>query len=534
MEALGRGAWKEARSAFEDAARADESPEILFGLGIALWWLGEIRGSVRCLEQAYAAFRRRSDQVQAASVALELCFLYHKNLGNHAVGDGWMARAARLVDEFDLQPLRGWVLLNKACCCSDPDQSETWARQARQLALGGEDRGLELCALSQIGAALIDKGRIDEGIPLIDEAMAGALACEGQLDTVVVTTCRMIESYDRCADFQRAVQWLRETDRFIERYGCPYLNVTCRAHYGGVLFATGEWQNAEEELRAALELSGDAMPALRGEALARLAELRLAQGRIEEAERLLAGFEDHEAAAAVCARIHLLRGKLALAIAVIQRRLDAIGGENRVEGAVLLELLGEAEIGQGQVEGAAERGRKLAELGSTLGCQVMFARGERLRGRALAAGANEAANRHLEVALREFVRLEMPFETARTRLLLAQALHEHESEVAEAEARAALVIFENLGAKEKAGAAATLLREIENKTRKLISKISGLSQREVEVLCLVAQGMSNQKIADQLTLSKHTVHRHVSSILTKLDLHSRTSAAAYAAQHELL
>jgi ATP/maltotriose-dependent transcriptional regulator MalT len=301
-----------------------------------------------------------------------------------------------------------------------------------------------------------------------------------------------------------------------------------------VLFATGEWQNAEEELRAALELSGDAMPALRGEALARLAELRLAQGRIEEAERLLAGFEDHEAAAAVCARIHLLRGKLALAIAVIQRRLDAIGGENRVEGAVLLELLGEAEIGQGQVEGAAERGRKLAELGSTLGCQVMFARGERLRGRALAVGANEAANRHLEVALREFVRLEMPFETARTRLLLAQALHEHESEVAEAEARAALVIFENLGAKEKAGAAATLLREIENKTRKLISKISGLSQREVEVLCLVAQGMSNQKIADQLTLSKHTVHRHVSSILTKLDLHSRTSAAAYAAQHELL
>jgi ATP/maltotriose-dependent transcriptional regulator MalT len=534
MEALGRGAWKEARSAFEDAARADESPEISFGLGISLWWLGEIRGSVSYLEQAYAAFRRRSDPMQAASAALELCFLYHKNLGNHAVGDGWMARAARLVEEFDLQPLRGWVLLNKACCCSDPDQSETWARQARQLALGSEDRGLELCALSQIGAALIDKGRIDEGIPLIDEAMAGALACEGQLDTVVVTTCRMIESYDRCADFQRAVQWLREADRFIERYGCPYLNVTCRAHYGGVLFAAGDWQSAEEELRAALELSGDAMPAVRGEALARLAELRLAQGRIEEAERLLAGFEDHEAAAVVCARIHLLRGKLALAVAVTQRRLDAIGGENRVEGAVLVELLGEAEIGQGQFEGAAERGRKLAELGSTLGCQLMFACGERLLGRALAAGANEAANRHLETALREFVRLEMPFEAARTRLLLAQALREHEPEVAESEAHAALVIFENLGANENAGAAATLLREIETKTRKQISKTSSLSRREVEVLCLVAQGMSNQEIADQLTLSKHTVHRHVSSILTKLELHSRAAAAAYAARHELL
>ena len=381
---------------------------------------------------------------------------------------------------------------------------------------------------------MIEKGRIDEGIPLIDEAMAGALACEGQLDTVVVTTCKMIQSYDRCADLKRAVQWLREADRFIERYGCPYLNVTCRAHYGGVLFATGDWQKAEKELWAALELSGDAMPALRGEALARLAELRLAQGRIEEAERLLAGFEDHEAAAPVCARIHLLRGKLALAVAVIQRRLGVIGGENRLEGAVLVELLGEAEIGQGQVDDAAERGRKLAELGSTLGCRVVFARGERLRGHALAAGADGAAKRHLEAALCEFVRLEMPFEMARTRLLLAQALRDHDPEVAEAEARAALVIFENLGANENAGAAAILLREIENKTRKRFGKNSGLSRRETEVLRLVAQGMSNQEIADRLALSKHTVHRHVSSILTKLDLRSRAAAAAYAAQHELL
>jgi DNA-binding CsgD family transcriptional regulator len=276
------------------------------------------------------------------------------------------------------------------------------------------------------------------------------------------------------------------------------------------------------------------MPALRGEPLARLAELRLAQGRIEEAERLLAGFEDHEAAAPVCARIHLLRGKLALAVAVIQRRLGVIGGENRLEGAVLVELLGEAEIGQGQVDDAAERGRKLAELGSTLGCRVVFARGERLRGHALAAGADEAAKRHLEAALCEFVRLEMPFEMARTRLLLAQALRDHDPEVAEAEARAALVIFENLGANENAGAAAILLREIENKTRKQFSKNSGLSRREAEVLRLVAQGMSNQEIADRLALSKHTVHRHVSSILMKLDLRSRAAAAAYAAQHELL
>jgi DNA-binding CsgD family transcriptional regulator len=529
---MGRGAWEQARCAFEHSLQADESPEVMFGLAIVLWWLGETRESVRYLEQAYTAFRRHSDPAQAASAALELCFLYHENLGNHAAAAGWVARAARLVDRFDLEPLRGRVSLIKACCCPDPDQREDLARQALRLAVVGGDRDLELCALSEIGAALIAKGRVDEGMPHVDEAMAGALAGEGQLDTVIVTACRMMESCDRCADSQRAVQWVRAMDRFIERYGCPYLNATCRAHYGGVLFASGDWLNAESELLEALKLSGDAMPALRGKALARLAELRLAQGRVEEAERLLAGFEDHEAAAPVCARIHLLRGRLALAVATIQRRLGVIGGEDRLEGAELLELLGEAEIGRGQAQVAAERGRKLGKLGDALGCRVMRARGERLQGSALASGTD--ARHHLDAAVSAFVSLGMPFEAARTRLLLAQALREPDPEVAEAEVRAALVAFENLGAKGDARAAAALLREMENTMPERTKDFLGLSQREAEVLHLVAHGMSNKEIADRLTISKHTVHRHVSSVLSKLDLPSRAAAAAYAARHGIL
>ena len=112
-----------------------------------------------------------------------------------------MARAARLVDEFDLESLQGRVLLVKACLCSDPDQGETSARQAHPVAVDVGDRDLELCALSEIGEALIDQGRIGEGVLLIDEAMAGALAGEGQLDTVVFTSCQMNHSCNRCADF---------------------------------------------------------------------------------------------------------------------------------------------------------------------------------------------------------------------------------------------------------------------------------------------------------------------------------------------
>lgn len=61
-----------------------------------------------------------------------------------------------------------------------------------------------------------------------------------------------------------------------------------------------------------------------------------------------------------------------------------------------------------------------------------------------------------------------------------------------------------------------------------------LSAREVEVLRLVAQGMSDQEIARQLVLSVHTVHRHVANVRQKLDVPSRTAAATQAAKAGLI
>jgi DNA-binding NarL/FixJ family response regulator len=63
---------------------------------------------------------------------------------------------------------------------------------------------------------------------------------------------------------------------------------------------------------------------------------------------------------------------------------------------------------------------------------------------------------------------------------------------------------------------------------------SGLTRRELEVLGLLAQGMSNQQIAESLTISEHTVHRHVSNVLGKLGVSSRAAAAAQAGRLGLL
>jgi DNA-binding NarL/FixJ family response regulator len=61
----------------------------------------------------------------------------------------------------------------------------------------------------------------------------------------------------------------------------------------------------------------------------------------------------------------------------------------------------------------------------------------------------------------------------------------------------------------------------------------GLTAREAEVLRLVSAGSSNQQIARLLHLSEKTVARHLSNIFTKLDVASRTAAAAYAFEHGL-
>jgi RNA polymerase sigma factor (sigma-70 family) len=66
------------------------------------------------------------------------------------------------------------------------------------------------------------------------------------------------------------------------------------------------------------------------------------------------------------------------------------------------------------------------------------------------------------------------------------------------------------------------------------SALAGLTRREREVLRLIAEGLSNQKIATKLDVSEHTVKRHVANILTKLDLPSRAAAAAHAARGDLL
>jgi DNA-binding CsgD family transcriptional regulator len=147
---------------------------------------------------------------------------------------------------------------------------------------------------------------------------------------------------------------------------------------------------------------------------------------------------------------------------------------------------------------------------------------------ASAEGRTEVARTQLALALDLFARLELPFETARTELDLARLIAASDHAAAVARASYALKTLRRLGANQEASAAAAFLRSLGETPGPGPRDRATLSHREEEVLGLLVHGLSNPEIADRMFLSSRTVAHHVSSILRKLDLHSRAEAAAFA------
>ena len=537
--ALEAGRWEEARAAFAAALAERETPRALDGMGVALWWLGETRASVAHTERAYAGFRRAGDAVSAAMAAMSLCVTWISNFDNHAAAGGWLARAERVMAEVDPNPLRGWLWLMRAYLEPDPGRAQELYQRALELARTSGDADLELCALGDLGLTLVTTGRAEEGLALIDEAMAGTLGGErNRLDTVAMTCCDMLVACDLAGDLRRATQWCQVADEFIDRYGCPFLYARCRTLYGGVLVAKGRWPEAERELLAAVRMAGGASPGSHAEALARLADLRLRQGRLEEAEGLLPGHGGGRAAARTAARVRLARGEPAVAVGLLERCLEDGGvphshGENHLRVAWALETLVAAHLALDDPAAAAAAAARLAELtGDDRGGQVEALAATAAARVAGAGGRPDEARRQLERALGLFSRLDLPHETAQLRLELARALAGASPELAVAEARSALEAFERLGAKGDADAADALLRSLGAPGRTGPKRVGVLTRREQEVLRLVGLGLSNPEIAQRLFISRKTAAHHVSSVLAKLGVRNRAGAIAYATRHE--
>jgi LuxR family maltose regulon positive regulatory protein len=411
-------------------------------------------------------------------------------------------------------------------------------RKAAEIGRTLGDTDLELVGIAVEGLALVCDGEIKEGMHLLDEAAAAAIAGEIQAPVAVGwCCCYLIFGCERVRDHDRAAQWCEEVERLAERLHMRYLFRVCRTHHAGVLIGQGAWVNAESELAEANEQLMATRPSQAAEGIVRLAELRRRQGRLEESRALFEEVEPHPLAIVGRAAIALEEGETAGAIERLERFLRHLPKPNRTERPAALELLIEARAAEGDFARARKALAELADISSAIGTPHLLASTRFAEGIVAASGGDHANARDaLEEAIELFGRSRSPFERGRAHHQLGRVLLAlDQREAAAREARAALREAEALGAELECGRARALLEEAEATLREAErTRRGGLTPRELEVLRLVADGLSDGEIAERLVVSEHTVHRHVANVRNKLGVSSRSAAVGRAAQDGLL
>src|SRR5215217_4946191 len=410
-DALAAADWELARSCFERARAEEDSPEALDGLSQAIHFQGDYDLAIDVKEQAFAAYRGAGDAVAAADTARWLAFLHGTFHGNFAVASGWMSRAESLLADVDECAAHGWLILDGAVFSRESSEREKCAAAAIAIARRFGDADLEFDALALLGETYVASGRVSEGMKLLDEAMAavsgGEVASHGAVGEIY---CRLLSACEHATDVRRAEEWMAAVDRYV--VWIQFVRPTCRTHYGGILIALGRWGEAEAELVDAIEAFERGYRGDRVYPLVRLADLRVRQGRYEEAERLMEGAEWHPTARHAAATIALARGDLKLAGELAQLCFEGREPADPVC-APLLELLLKVELEREDVPAARETFARLGALAGTSDNELVGAFADLAAGRLGAAEGDVGAARHLKRALERLAALGLPLEAAR-------------------------------------------------------------------------------------------------------------------------
>jgi len=538
-DALERGAWADARDAFERSVAEEESPEALEGLGLAAWWLDLADMVFDVRERAYRLYRERNDALGAARIAVWMGWDYWAFRGEDAVANGWLQRARRLLEGHGQVPELAWLELREGALAlfehGDPDEAFRHAAAGIAVAqvIGSID--LEMLGRSVQGLALVTSGAVAEGMRTLDEVNAAVVAGElHDLIAIGLACCYLIAACDRVRDYDRAMQWCTRLKAFCARWGLRPLFAVCRTQYASICMWRGTWLEAEQELTAATDELAASRPAMTADGLVRLAELRRRQGRLVEAAEMFEQSEPHSLALLGRAEIALDRDDPQAAAELAARYLRRVMPHNRTARAAGLELLVRALVRMGDMDSARTALTELTNIATLVEtlphkASASFAAGW------VAAGLGDptAAQRHFEDAVDLYLQSGAPFELSRARIELARTLAARgRVDVAREEAQRAMDLLGELKAEVEIVRAKTLLDSLRSEAPKAAD--SPLSTRETEVLKLVAAGLNNQTIAQQLFLSEHTVHRHVANILNKLSVSSRAAAVAQAARRGLL
>ena len=372
---------------------------------------------------------------------------------------------------------------------------------------------------------LVMAGRVPEGLALLDESMVVVTTYDVWPFVVGIVYCGVILACQQAFEVGRAREWTHALTKWRdEQPELVAFTGRCLVHRAEILQLSGSWSDALSEARLAGQRFVETDNPAAGVAHYRQAELLRLQGDFEGAEAAYReasrfGWEPQPG----LAQLRLAQGKVDAALAAVRRANAEL--TEPLKRAALLPAYVEIALASGELEEARERCLELQALSERFESAMLGAMAAHARGAlALAEGDVHVALSSLRGAQRVWLELAAPYEVARSRELIGRACSSlGDEEAAALEVEAARELFARLGA-------APDLARVDAPSR----SPHGLSQRELEVLRLVAAGKSNREIATTLVISEHTVARHLQNIYSKLGLSSRAAATAFAFEHALV
>jgi DNA-binding CsgD family transcriptional regulator len=523
--------WRRCADQLRTVDRGGPLPgDELLLLGHSSHLIGEDESAVAAFARAYRWFLDRDDPRAAVWSAFGAGFVL-ENAGERVRSGAWAARARALVEEHGIDGAEAGLLLadeaHRLLEAGRVAEALSAARAGEKLGLEARDADVLALNRQSIGFALLLQGRRAEAIRVFDEILVAVSSDETMPAIVGLCYCASIAGCMALRDVGRARAWTAALDRWCAARPdlVPYRGL-CLVHRAHISALGGNWADAASE-------------ALRGEELLAGPSAGAAAYQLGELCRLTGdcrGAADHYRRANALgvqpepglSRLRMAEGRAAVAETTLRRLCaEPRAPDDRAE---LLAALADAQLALGHVASAAGTADELQTLVADLGAPLLSALAERaLGGVRLAEGRPGEALARLDDARRICQDLDLPHHCAQVRVLIGRCLRALGDEASAAlEFEAARDCFTRLGA-------VADLAEVDGLTGPPArNRTGGLTDREVEVVRLVAAGRTNRSIAGELSLSEKTVARHLANIYAKLDVPSRAAATAYAYDHGLV
>jgi DNA-binding CsgD family transcriptional regulator len=497
--------------------------------------IGRDDAYVAALERAHQHYLEADDLSRAAYCGVWIGHSLHVH-GHHGRATGWFARSQRILDDDGRDCVgRGYLKIPEWLSAMRHGRFESAyeiAGEAAEIARRFADVDLLWLTRDDQARALFGLNRPTEALRLVDEALVAAAARELSPIVTGIVYCNTIGFCRANFELRRVREWTEALTAWCARQ--PEMiahNGPCLVHQAECLLLAGQWQAAlDRATRCVSDFTAGALNELaQGEAYYCQGEVHRLRGDSEAAEAAYrrAGEAGREPQPGL-ALMRLAEARPDAAVAVMRRLMTEVTAPRRR--AVHLPAFVEIMVSSGSVDSARAAARELDEIAQGFGGEALAARAAYARG--IVALSDRRAAEALPDLRRAFATWEelgAPYESARVRLRIGQACQLlNDEDTAAREFDICRRTFTDLGARCDAERVAAIPSEGATQRR------FGLTGREAQVLKAVAAGRTNREIAAELFISEHTVARHVQNIFTKLNVTSRTAAAAFAFEHRMV